>query len=381
VPGPTGTALRLVVVTSDAGTIDRPLLTERVERWAGVHGHRVEVVVSPTADLGRAVESAAGTADGTVLVDDPDGTADVWGSARPVERVVVASPDRRRTPAPDATGGARHIGGRGVDSVRWALEHAAAVATWPARRCDYGAEPDRFGELRVPDGPGPYPVVVLVHGGFWRSHWELDLMDGLAVRLVQRGYATWNLEYRRGRAAAAATLDDLAAGVDHLRRLDAPLDLSRVVIAGHSAGGQLALWASARARHGEPGALTPALCLALAPISDLAGCHGRGLGEDAAAEFFGGGPGEVPELYERADPAGRLPVGVPVLLVHGLSDGVDLIDLNRRYVGRASAAGDEVTLLELPGVDHFQIIDPVTSAWADIERALEERLARSHTTT
>ena len=125
----------------------------------------------------------------------------------------------------------------------------------------YGPGADRFGELWRPAGDGPWPVVVLLHGGFWRAQRTLELMRPLAADLAGRGFAAWNLEYRRvGQPGGGwpGTCEDVAAGLDHLARLAGrePLDLDRLVVAGHSAGGHLALWSAARAGlpAGAPGA-------------------------------------------------------------------------------------------------------------------------------
>ncbi|NIR35894.1 MAG: alpha/beta hydrolase, partial [Actinobacteria bacterium] len=114
----------------------------------------------------------------------------------------------------------------------------------------YGPLPDQVADLRLPDGPGPHPVAVVLHGGFWRDVWTRDLMDGIAVDLTRRGWATWNIEYRRVGSGGGfpETLEDVAAAIDHLDGLagDRSLDVATVVTVGHSAGGHLALWAAAR---------------------------------------------------------------------------------------------------------------------------------------
>jgi pimeloyl-ACP methyl ester carboxylesterase len=142
-----------------------------------------------------------------------------------------------------------------------------------------------------------------------------------------------------------------------------------VVLAGHSAGGHLALWAAARHRLG-PGpawrlAAAPrwAGVVALAPVSDLAACHRAGLSNDAAGELLGGGPGEQPGRYAATDPASLIPLGLPVQIVHGTGDGNVPCAMSRRFAARARAAGDEVVLTELAGCGHFDVIDPLSPAW------------------
>jgi acetyl esterase/lipase len=241
-------------------------------------------------------------------------------------------------------------------------------------RVAYGPGTERSGELWRPAGDGPWPVVVLLHGGFWRARWTLELMRPLAADLAGRGLAAWNLEYRRAGQPGGGwpgTLEDVAAGIDHLAALAARerLDLDRLAVAGHSAGGQLALWAAARPGlpAGAPGAgplLTPRLVVSLAGVCDLHAGAADGIGEDAVAGFLGAGPGEAPDRYRLASPRSRLPLGVRQVLVHGDADPRVPVAQSRAYAAAAAAAGDPVELLELPGVDHFALIDPATPAWA-----------------
>lgn len=241
----------------------------------------------------------------------------------------------------------------------------------------YGDGPDQYGELRPPATGGPWPVAVLVHGGFWRAPYTAALMVGLAEDLTARGWATWNLEYRRVGAGGGreggwpATLADVAAGIDalHAVALYQPLDLDDVTVVGHSAGGHLALWSAARVGlpPGAPGAaplVRPAQVLALAPVADLADAATRRLGADAAQELLGGAPEDVPERYEIASPAARLPLGVRTVIVHGTLDDRVPVEASRGYAVAARAAGDDVHLEELEGVDHFAVIDAASPAWA-----------------
>jgi acetyl esterase/lipase len=215
-----------------------------------------------------------------------------------------------------------------------------------------------------------------VHGGSWREPWERDTIEPLAIDLAERGYATWNVEYRRvgpyggGWPASCA---DVAAAARHLVSLaDAhALDLERLVVVGHSAGGHLALWAAAELRADLP----PQLVVSIAGLPDLVECAYRGLGNggDITAGFMGGEPEELPDAYAAASPAARLPLGVPQLLVQGWKDAWnDLVDVNRLYAKEAAAAGDAVELLEFADEDHFDVIDPGSASWA----AVVERLLR-----
>lgn len=238
----------------------------------------------------------------------------------------------------------------------------------------YGPHPDHVANLHLPAGEGPFPTVVLIHGGFWRDGWDRTLMTGLAATLPALGIAAWNVEYRRvGQEGGGwpGTFLDVAAAVDHLATLEA-VDASRVVTCGHSAGGQLALWAAARHRlpAGAPGA-APVVRLRAAvgqaPVADLQGAFAAGLGRGAVADLLGGGPDEVGDRYTIADPLTLAPLGVPQLLVHGRRDEIVPLAQSHAY---ARAAGDEVELVELEGADHFDVIDPGHAAW----RAVLDRL-------
>ncbi len=248
----------------------------------------------------------------------------------------------------------------------------------------YGEAPEQMGELWPPGSggaAGPHPVAVLVHGGYWRARWRLDLMHAVAADLQRRGIAVWNLEYRRVGSAGGGwpgTFEDVAAGFDALHGLAGRyrLDLDRVAVVGHSAGGHLALWLAGRARleHG-PGArprLQPALAVALAGVCDLVEAARRHLSQDAVLELLGGGPLEREEAYRLGSPAALLPLGIPQILVHGTADSSVPFDISERYAAAARAAGDTCELVALDGVDHFALIDPASTAW----RTTVERLGR-----
>jgi acetyl esterase/lipase len=250
------------------------------------------------------------------------------------------------------------------------------------RTYEYGARRDQFGELTPPPSAAPWPVAVLLHGGFWRARYDLRLEDQLVRDLTERGWAAWNLEYRRlgrlSRGGWPATLEDVAAGIDQLGRIDEPLDLARVVAIGHSAGGQLALWAAARRGlpAGAPGAepsVRPAAAISQAGVVDLREAARLGLSRHAAATLLGGPPTKCPERYDVASPLERLPLGLPHLLVHGDADDVVPITLARSYADRASHAGDACELVELAGCGHYEHLDPSSRAWATVVRWLEER--------
>jgi acetyl esterase/lipase len=242
-------------------------------------------------------------------------------------------------------------------------------------RLTYGAESLQFGELYVPKGPGPHSVVILIHGGFWRAAYRLTLMQELARDLVQNRIAVWNIEYRSVGDSGGGwpgTLQDVARATDYLVTL-APtyaLNLKRVVTVGHSAGGQLALWLAARSRLQKTGKLMtgntplhPAGAIALAGASDLQLVWQLNLGHGAAADFLGGNPDQVPERYAIASPTTHLPLDIPQVLIHGNQDTVVPLMVSQAYAQKATRTGDRITLIELPGADHFVLIDPTSTAW------------------
>jgi pimeloyl-ACP methyl ester carboxylesterase len=230
----------------------------------------------------------------------------------------------------------------------------------------YGDHPSQVGELLLPDGPGPHPVCVLVHGGCWRARYDRHLMDRLAGDLAERGWSAWNVEYRRVGFRPGGgwpeTGDDVAAAIDHLADVVAPLDLGRVTAVGHSAGGHLALWAAGRGDARVP--LTAVV--GQAAISDLERAAARGVCGGMVERLLGGRPGRVPEAYRAASPAARLPLRIPTLLVHGDRDDTVPVDMSREF---AATAGCE--LAEIAGDGHFEHLEPRSRAWATVVEWLE----------
>lgn len=251
----------------------------------------------------------------------------------------------------------------------------------PARRKDaepekipYGPDAAQYGELYLPSGTRRAGTLVVIHGGFWRAEYGADLGDAISSDLAKRGWATWNLEYRRvGNGGGwPQTFADVAAGLDHLRKIPEArrLDLSSVVVIGHSAGGHLATWLAGRPRlpNGAPGA-DPALrvsgVVSQAGLVALTSAAEEGIGSSAVPDLMGGPPNEVDARYVIGDPIRQLPTGVPVRCVHGRADLAVPFEQSSRYVRAARAAGDDAQLVEVPG-DHFALIGPTSPAWARI---------------
>jgi acetyl esterase/lipase len=248
-------------------------------------------------------------------------------------------------------------------------------------RIPYGAHHSQVGDLWTPSPVGgDLPVVVLIHGGFWRPPFTKALMGRLARAVTARGWAAWNIEYRRvgpfgGGGGWPQTFADIAAAVDHVASFPG-VDIGRVVTCGHSAGGTLALWAAGRHRlpveaPGSSVKVAVSTAISLAGVVDLAAADASGVGGDAVATLLGGSRDQVPDRYALASPAALVPLGVPQILIHGLADTVVPPSMSESYGKRAREAGDDVRYLALPGVGHREVIDARGPAWEHLTVELD----------
>ena len=220
----------------------------------------------------------------------------------------------------------------------------------------YGEDPSQFAELHRPEGPSR-GVVVVSHGGFWKSAYDHTLGQPLARALVAEGWTAWNIEYRRvgNGGGTPETCDDVAGAVDALAEVD-DLDLSTVVTLGHSAGGHLAVWAAGR----EQPRVAVTHAISQAGVLDLVECERLGLGGGAAAALLGHTPGPEDAQW---DPQQQIPLDVPVWCVHGVDDAIVPLGQSEGYVVDAQAAGAQAEVVRVPG-DHFAVIDTSSEAWA-----------------
>jgi len=251
----------------------------------------------------------------------------------------------------------------------------------------YGPAPSQVAELFLPKSKGPHPVVVLLHGGCFLKQYEgFPQTSALAADLAGRGYAVWNVEYRKlGEAGAGypGTFQDVATAVDRLRA-EAPkygLDLNRVVAVGHSAGGHLALWAASRGRLPAAGPLRVAdplrigAVISLAGIGDLkgqAGVWAGPCGADTLDRLLDTAHRREP--YADTSPAELLPTGARVVMVHGVFDPVMPPYTGRDYAAKARQAGDRAETVTIPNAAHFDLVIPTTAAWAEIVAVLEREM-------
>jgi acetyl esterase/lipase len=261
-----------------------------------------------------------------------------------------------------------------------------------ARRIAYGSDPLQFGELRVPEGKGPHPVVVIVHGGCWLAKIgnlderavSLDLLRPLAAALTEAGVATWNLEYRRlGNAGGGwpGTFADVARGADHLRKIahENRLDLNRVLAMGHSAGGHLAMWLAARTKLPMSSELYVKDPLRLTGVIDLDGpadlkatlpMQQRVCGGAVITRLVGGTPEEQPQRYRETSPIEMLPLGVRQEFFAGRMFAAQAPP----YEAAARSAGDAVHTTVLAEAGHFVFVDPGSAVWPQVIRSVREML-------
>jgi len=248
-------------------------------------------------------------------------------------------------------------------------------------RIAYGSDPLQFGDLRVPQEEGLHPVVIVIHGGFWRANYDLEYIGHLCAELTGAGLATWSLEYRRiGNPGGGwpGTLQDVARGADHLRLIavSRQLDLARVLTLGHSAGGHLALWLGSRRKIPRDNPLHThdpvnlAGIVSLAGVSDLKRAWALRLNDTVVANFLGGSPDEVPDRYRVASPIEQLPLGIPQKLLHGTADINVPFEISEGYVSAATARGDAADLITLQGAGHFELVDPRSKEFGRVREAV-----------
>jgi acetyl esterase/lipase len=271
-----------------------------------------------------------------------------------------------------------------------AEELTAIPTNAPDRRIAYGADTSQYGELRVPPGDGPHPLVILVHGGCFKAAYAAAPSIGaMADALKADGIATWSIEYRRlgeNGGGWPGTYRDVGVAVDYVRTLATSyhLDLGHVAIVGHSAGGHLAMWAAARSRLPTSSALYMADPLPARGVVDLAGpldltANIRGYEQlcrdTVITSLLGGTPASVPERYADASPLTLLPLGIPQVIVLGTAEEFVPLPFVEAYRQAATRAGDPVRVIVISGIGHFEIASPRSSTWPQVEAAIRSVLS------
>ena len=244
----------------------------------------------------------------------------------------------------------------------------------------YGSAPAQSGEWFLPADGDRLPVVVLVHGGFWQPGYDRHLEDDVAQALAVDGFAVWNIDYALADAEWPATLLDAAAAMDHVAksRFTPRLDLARVAVVGHSAGGHLALWLASRGElpAGAPGAapaVRASIAVGQAPVADLVSAAHEGVGSGAVEDLVDGLPEDVPDRYAVGSPQALLPVpDVRITLVHGDADDLVPLRQSTAYVEAARVLGMQIELRVLEGVGHFEHLDPASVAVVAMRTALDD---------
>jgi hypothetical protein len=273
------------------------------------------------------------------------------------------------------------------------MESPINKVTVKRHRYYYGDDASQWGELflpELPDGGTHGGVVVVIHGGYWRSQYGAELGEPLAADLAGHKMAAWNLEYRRAGNGGGwpHTFQDVLAGIDKLLELAAPhaLDLAKVVALGHSAGGHLAVWAAGRDRLGalgleaerrEVGTTADGVRLtgvvSQSGVLNLAEAERLNLSNGAVANLLGGPSSEFPGRHRYADPMAALPLDVPVYAVHTTEDEDVPLAMSAIYV-KASLAGPVPAELAMVHGDHFALINPEAPAYAKCRELVQELL-------
>lgn len=268
-------------------------------------------------------------------------------------------------------------GGGAIAAPMTLQDYLALKGPQPDARIAYGAAPSQFVELFKPAGKGPFPVLVLIHGGCWTVHFGgIEQMRNMAGDLVKRGIAVWSVEYRRVDEEGGGypgMYQDVATAVDRLKTEAAAhnLDVTRVAAMGHSAGGHLAQWAASRHRLPQSSPAWRADPLPLPHVISLGGLADLRNEEqliktscDRAMPQLAGAPSAArPDVFADTSPAEMLPAGVHTTLITGELDDISPVRVAQDYARRAQAKGDAAEVVVLPHASHYDEVAATSPAW------------------
>jgi acetyl esterase/lipase len=261
------------------------------------------------------------------------------------------------------------------------------------QRITYGPELQHFAELRSPRGSGPFPLLLMIHGGFWQSAYDLKHTGTLCADLTGRGIVTCNVEYRRiGDPGGGwpGTFQDISLAsykIPEILSSDPRIDLTRTTVMGHSAGGHLALWLVGQHKISKNSLLHESRkslivnAISLAGVLDLRTAWKQKLGHGIVTKLMGGSPDHHPDRYDAGSPIELLPNGAKKVVVHGAVDRTVPVSQSEQYERKAAGSGDECSLVKLAETSHFDLIDPESDAWSSVVTAIETmlRVNRSRT--
>lgn len=271
-------------------------------------------------------------------------------------------------------------------------DYLALTGPAPTAKIAYGGAPSQFAELFRPAGAGPFPVVVLVHGGCWTIEFGgIEQMRNVAGALAAEGIAVWNVEYRRADEEGGGypgTYLDMNAALDKLAA-EAPryqLDTGRIVAVGHSAGGQLVQWIAGRSRIPAASALFHPRPLPVREIVSLGGLADlrnekslikTSCGRDI--EQLAGKPSASrPDVFADTNAAELMPNGSRTVLITGELDTISPPRAAHDYAARARTAGDRAEVLILPGASHYDEIAASSPSWALVLPVIKRALGMAN---
>jgi dipeptidyl aminopeptidase/acylaminoacyl peptidase len=256
-------------------------------------------------------------------------------------------------------------------------------------RIKYGPDRLHFADLRFPEGSGPFPFLLMIHGGFWQSAYNLEHTGHLCSDLTGRGIVTCNLEYRRiGDAGGGwpGTFQDISLAsykIPEILNSDPRVDMTRALVMGHSAGGHLALWLVSRHKilktstlHEDRKSLFTT-AVSLAGVSDLRTAWKQKLGHGIVTRLIGGSPDQHPDRYDAGSPIELLPNGSRQVLIHGSADDTVPVSQSEQFMQKAEQLDDDCQLVKLEGIGHFELIDPESNAWPIVVGEVSSLLGKS----